>query len=138
MNTLEPTRVTISIPTHDLARAFEFYRKGLGLPLATDAPEGEMPEPAEFRLDANTHLMIVPVGGFKYVLGRRTAVASPDMSECILSFALATNADVDHWAERACAAGATVESPAQQLPWGYAVTLRDPDGHLWMLTVPPR
>jgi uncharacterized glyoxalase superfamily protein PhnB len=128
-----PIRVTFSVATHDLKRAFDFYRKGLGLRLATEAREGEMPEPVEFSLDARTHLMVVPVGGLKRVLGERTVVASPDLSECVIGLSFESRAEVDTWLERACAAGATIESPAQPLPWGYSANLRDPDGHLWML-----
>ena len=132
------TGITISLATHDLRRAFDFYRKGFGLSLAADVPEGEMPEPVEFALDEKTTLMVVPTGGFKFVLGKRSVVASPDMSECILGLSFATKADLDAQVERARAAGATVESKASDLPWGYSTNLRDPDGHVWMLVVPKR
>jgi uncharacterized glyoxalase superfamily protein PhnB len=77
--------------------------------------------------------MVVPVGGLKHVLGKRTVVASSDLSECVIGLSFGSSAEVDAWLERACAAGATVESPAQPLPWGYSANLRDPDGHVWML-----
>jgi uncharacterized glyoxalase superfamily protein PhnB len=127
------TRTTISIPTRDLKRAFEFYRKGFGLALATDVPEGEMPEPVEFRLDAQTHLMIVPTGGFRMVLGPKQPVAVEGASEVVIGLSVEKNADLDAVVARATAAGATINVPPSQTPWGYSVSLRDPDGHIWMV-----
>jgi len=47
----------------------------------------------------------------------------------------ATDAEVDALAERARAAGADVVVPAARQSWGgYAATVADPDGHLWMIT----
>jgi len=58
---------TIAIPTQDLQRAYDFYRDGLELPVAFPVKGGGMPEPVQFRLSSNVHLMIVPAGGFAYV-----------------------------------------------------------------------
>jgi uncharacterized protein len=124
-------RTTVSVSTKDLRRAFEFYRDGLGLELATKAAEGAMPEPVEFLLDANTHLMLVPTGGFKWVLGERE-IAPANTSECVLGLSLSSDAEVDQLVERVCKAGAEVNTAPAQKNWGYCATIRDPDGHVWL------
>jgi predicted lactoylglutathione lyase len=134
MSTSSPTRVTISVPTADLRRAFEFYKHGLGLKLAADVAEGEMPEPVQFRLDQHTHLMLVPTRGFEWVLGEHRKVAAAGTSECVLGLSFETESEVNGLAERARNAGAAIETAPAKLPWGYAATVRDLDGHLWMFT----
>jgi predicted lactoylglutathione lyase len=134
MSTTSPTRVTVSIPTADLRRAFAFYKHGLGLKLATDAAEGEMPEPVQFRLDQHTHLMLVPTRGFEWVLGENAKVAAAGTSECVLGLSFETEAEVNALVERARNAGAEIVTEPTMQPWGYAATLRDLDGHLWMFT----
>jgi PhnB protein len=46
-------------------------------------------------------------------------------------------ADVDTHYERARAAGADIEKPPEDLPYGRTYTARDLDGHPWFFTTPP-
>ncbi|MFP2957365.1 VOC family protein [Myxococcus sp. 1LA] len=124
--------VVVSLPTRDLARAFRFYREGLGFRLVAETADGSMPEPVHFALNAGVSLMLIPTGGFGWVAGGNT-VAEQGVSECILSLSLETEAQVDAFVAKARAAGADIPSEPGQKPWGYSGTFKDPDGHVWML-----
>ncbi|ATB48707.1 VOC family protein [Corallococcus macrosporus] len=124
--------VVVSLPTRDLARAFRFYREGLGFRLVAEPADGSMPEPVHFSLNAGVSLMLIPTGGFGWVAGGNT-VAEQGVSECILSLSLATEAEVDAFVAKARAAGAGIPSEPGRKPWGYSGTFKDPDGHVWML-----
>ena len=76
--------------------------------------------------------MLIPRGGFGWVIGDRDA-AAPGHSECVLS----VGGDVDALIERARAAGAAIVGEPERRPWGYTGTFADPDGHLWMVTAEP-
>jgi len=134
VSTFTPRRVTVSIPTTDLRRAFAFYKQGLGLKLAADVAEGEMPEPVQFKLDERTNLMLVPTGGFKWVLGKDLKVAPAGASECVIGLSFETEAEVNDLVERVREAGAEINSPPAKMSWGYSATIRDLDGHVWMFT----
>ena len=45
---------------------------------------------------------------------------------------------VDAHYERARAAGAEIDKPPQELPYGRSYTARDLEGHPWFFTQPPR
>ena len=56
-------------------------------------------------LNADTRLMLVPTGGFGWVIGDRE-VASPTTSECVIGLVATSEAGVDEIVERARRAGA--------------------------------
>ena len=91
-----------------------------------------VPEPLQFALNDGLQLMLIPRGGFGWVIGDRDA-AAPGHSECVLS----VGGDVDALVERARAAGAAIVGEPERQPWGYTGTFADPDGHLWMVTAEP-
>ena len=125
----------ISVPTGDLRKAFGFYR-ALGLRLSHETEGDAMPEPVEFLFGQGTHLMLVPRGGFQWVIGKNT-IAERGASECVLGWHLASRDEVDALLGRAeKAGGSVVEAPAEK-PWGYAGTFHDLDGHLWMVVSRP-
>ena len=126
----------ISLPTADRVRARDFYRDALGLESPGPIADDGVPEPLHFALGDGVVLMLIPTGGFGWVVGERP-VAEPGTSECALSFGAATDAEVDAVVERARAAGATVVTNPGAQPWGYAGSFADPDGHLWMVTSAP-
>ncbi|HEX8803281.1 MAG TPA: VOC family protein [Acidimicrobiales bacterium] len=129
-----PTPVAVSLPIADRTRSHRFYRDGLGLePLGPPAEDG-VPEPLQFALGDGTRLVLVPTGGFGWVVGDGGDVAGPGTVECVLTLGAATDAEVDEAVERARAAGARVVTSPGVQPWGYAGTFADPDGHLWMVT----
>jgi uncharacterized protein len=129
--TFEP--FLLSLPVADRARAHAFYRDGLGLEAPGEPADDGIPEPLLFVLNATARLMLVPTGGFGWVVGDRK-VASPGTSECVLGIETETEADVRQIVERARRAGATVATVPAPQPWGYAATFTDPDGHLWTVT----
>lgn len=126
----------ISVPIADRRRAMDFSGDGLGLtpvgPLAADG----IPEPLQFELGPHCTLMLVPTGGFGWVVGDRE-VAPAGVSECVLSMGVATEDEVTDVVDRVRRAGGTVLTEPAQLPWGYSSTWADLDGHLWQVTVAP-
>ena len=127
-----PLPVIVCLPTADRQVSHAFYRDGLGLepfgPLADDG----VPEPLQFDLNAGVRIMLIPSGGFGWVIGDHE-VAAKGTSECIVSLSAETESGVDELVARAAAAGATVVTDPTQQPWGYEGTFADPDGHLWQV-----
>jgi predicted lactoylglutathione lyase len=128
---------TISLATGDRGRAFTFYRDGLGLeafgPLADDG----VPEPLQLLLAPNVSLMLIPTGGFGWVAGE-ARVAPSGATECVLSVYVSDEDAVRARYDAAVAAGGSVVYGPSQQKWGaFAAQVADPDGHLWMILVPP-
>jgi predicted lactoylglutathione lyase len=122
-------QIVISLPIADRRTSFDFYREALGLEAVGELAEDGLPEPLQFAVNDGLRLMLVPSGGFGWVIGDHE-VAPRGVSECVLSVA----GDVDETVRRAQAAGATIVSEPAAPPWGYTGTFADPDGHLWMVT----
>ena len=125
--------VLISLPVADRVRAHDFYRDGLGLDAIGELADDGVPEPLMFVLNPMGRLMLVPTGGFGWVIGDHQ-VAAVGTSECVLGIGAATDDDVDQIVERARRAGATVATEPAPQPWGYAAAFADPDGHIWTVT----
>ncbi len=123
----------ISLPVADRVRARDFYRDGLGLDAIGELADDGVPEPLMFVLNRMSRLMLVPTGGFGWVIGDHQ-VAPVGTSECVLGIAAATDDDVNEIVERARRAGATVATEPAPQPWGYAASFADPDGHIWTVT----
>ena len=124
----------ISLPIEDRQRSYAFYQEAFGFEPIGELAEDGVPEPLQFALAEGVNLMLIPTGGFGWVLGDQPA-APQGTSECILSIPADSAAALDALAARAIAAGAKEVTPPTKHPWGYTATLTDPDGHLWMLTV---
>lgn len=125
--------VTVLLPIADRPTALAFYRDGLGLTPFGEPAEDGIPEPLQFELGGGVRLMLVPTGGFGWVLGDRQAAPS-GRSECVITFRVATETDVEEAVRRAVRAGAAVVTPPGRKPWGYQGSFSDPDGHLWTVT----
>jgi hypothetical protein len=130
------TPIIISLPTEDRARAHAFYRDGLGFEPIGELADDGLPEPLTFVVNAGLHLMLVPTGGFGWVLGDGD-VAPAGTHEVVLSVSAEGPADVDALLERAQLHGGRIATPPAEQPWGYTGTVADPDGHLWMVEAPP-
>ena len=128
--------VLISLPVADRVRANTFYRDALGLESIGELADDGVPEPLLFVLNPTALLMLIPTGGFGWVIGTHE-VAHPDASECVLGITVATDAAVEEIVQRAQAAGATIASEPAPQPWGYAATFADLDGHVWTVTSAP-
>ena len=65
-------------------------------------------------------------------------VAPPGANECVLSVYVPDEDAVQARYEAALAAGGTTVYEPSQREWGaFAAHVADPDGHLWMILVPP-
>ena len=123
---------SVALPIADRRRSHDFYAAALGLeavgPIASDG----LPEPLMFVVNGNLRLVLIPTGGFKYVLGAR-GVAEPGVAECLLRVGQDSDDAVRALVERARAAGADVVSEPAQQAWGFESIFADPDGHLWVI-----
>jgi predicted lactoylglutathione lyase len=127
--------VVVSLPVADRRAAHAFYAGALGLDADGEPADDGLPEPLQYRLNDGLRLMLVPTGGFGWVLGESREIAARGQSECVLGLPAATSADVDALVDRARAAGAEVLTEPGEQPWGYQATFADPDGHVWMVAV---
>lgn len=129
-------KVVLSLPTGDRGRAYAFFGPGgLGLPTPGDLAEDGVPEPLQVVVNECLTLMLIPTGGFGWTVPDHT-VAERGVVECQLSLAFSAATEVDAFVVRWRAAGGAVAAAPSTQPWGYAATLADPDGHLWMVLVP--
>ncbi|NJQ06965.1 VOC family protein [Streptomyces lonarensis] len=126
----------MALPIEDRVRSFAFYRDGLGFRAVGEPAADGVPEPLRFAVNDGLTLMLVPTGGFGWVLGGRET-AAPGVSECVLGLDAASPSEVDALLARAEAAGAAVVSAPARQPWGYSGSFADPDGHLWLVEAPP-
>jgi uncharacterized protein len=124
--------VVVSLPIADRRTACAFYSEVFGVEAFGAPADDGVPEPLQFALNDGLQLMLIPRGGFGWVIGDRDA-AAPGHSECVLS----VGGDVDALVARAREAGATIVGEPERQPWGYTGTFADPDGHLWMVTAEP-
>lgn len=120
--------VVVSLPIADRRASAAFYSTVLLDPFGAPADDG-VPEPLQFALNDGVHLMLVPRGGFGWVIGDRDAAARGQV-EAVMSL----TGDVDAVVERARRAGAEIVAAPAPQPWGYTGTFADPDGHLWMVS----
>lgn len=124
--------VIISLPIADRLTSYRFYRDSLGLSPLGEAAEDGVPEPLQFAVNPGLHLMLIPTGGFGWVIGDHQ-VASRGFSECILSLEAASDAAVDEIVQRAAQAGARIVAEPSRQDWGYTGSFSDPDDHIWMV-----
>jgi hypothetical protein len=122
----------ISLPIADRPRSYAFYQEAFGFTPIGELAEDGIPEPLQFVLADDVRLMLIPTGGFGWVLGDQPA-APTGTSECILSVHADTESAVNALVTKAVAAGAKLVTEATRKPWAYLATFTDPDGHLWMV-----
>ena len=84
----------------------EFYRDAFGLDPVGETADDGVPEPLQFHLNDGARIMLVPAGGFGWVIGDHQ-VAEAGTSECVVSITAGTDAAVDDLIARAGAARAT-------------------------------
>ncbi|MFC6673832.1 VOC family protein [Marinobacterium aestuariivivens] len=121
---MQPRITLITLGVADLARAIEFYGKGLGLPVK------ESTDTVAFFETEGTLLGLFP----REELARDIGIE--DDGSGFGGITLAHNVEsperVDQVLEEAVAAGATLVKPGQKVFWGgYSGYFRDPDGHYW-------
>jgi predicted lactoylglutathione lyase len=128
--------VVVALPIADRQESYRFYQEALGLTAVGELASDGLPEPLQFVVNEGLRLMLVPSGGFGWVIDPHE-VAPRGQSECVLNLGLASAEEVDQLVEQARGAGAEIVTEPVQKPWAYIAVFADPDGHLWMLTVPP-
>jgi uncharacterized protein len=74
---------TISLAIADRCRSLAFYRDGLALEAFGPVADDGAPEPLQFRLGSVTSLMLIPIGGFGWVVGE-ARVSPSGTNECVL------------------------------------------------------
>ena len=128
---------TISPATDDRRRSLVFYRDGLGLeafgPLADDG----VPEPLQLRLASSVSLMLIPTGGFGWVVARAAWPHQAPTNACWPVYAPDEVAVQARYEAVLAAGGTSVYEPSQQEWNAFAAQVADPDGHLWMILVQP-
>lgn len=133
-------RTTIALPTRDRARSHVFLRDGLGLDTPGEPAEDGVPEPLRATLSGSCEVMMIPVGGFKWVTGQledepMDAATMPEgPKQCLVTIELGSREEVETRYAAAIEEGRGVLAP-EAAPWGeYRALVADPDGHLWQLT----
>jgi uncharacterized protein len=125
--------VIVSLPIADRQASYRFYREALGFDGVGAPADDGVPEPLQLAVNDGTRIMLIPTGGFGWVIGHHE-VAPRGTSECIVTLSADSPADVDAVLKRARQAGAEVIAEPVPQPWGYSGVFADPDGHLWMIT----
>jgi uncharacterized protein len=126
-------RATVCLPIKDRLVSHAFYT-ALGFAAVGDELEDDgLPEPLQFGVSAGLRVMLIPSGGFGWVIGDRKR--SPrGTHECLIVVGLETDAAVDKLKRRAQDAGAEIVIEAGSQQWGYVGAFTDPDGHMWQVS----
>jgi predicted lactoylglutathione lyase len=127
--------VSVSLPVSDRRSSQDFYRAFLGLDAHGEPAADGVPEPLQFHVNAGFSLMLIPTGGFGWVMEGAGEVATRGTISALLNLAVSTSAGVDAVTGRVRAAGGTVVRTARLEEWGYCSLVADPDGHLWQVSV---
>lgn len=73
-------------------------------------------EPLQFQINDGVRLVLIPTGGFGWMVGNRE-VASSSQSEAFISISADGESGVDDLVAKAQEAGATLVTPPAQQPW---------------------
>jgi uncharacterized protein len=145
---VELDRATVCLPISDRSVSHAFYT-ALGFVAVGEPGDDGLPEPLQFQISGGLRVMLIPAGGFGWVIGDRRP-APQSAHECLVVIGLPTAAEVDELMARAQGAGADVVVPAGDQTWGpepvgddlaetrdpdaYAGAFTDPDGHMWQVS----
>lgn len=134
-------RATVCLPIEDRRASHAFYTE-LGFVAVGELGDDGLPEPLQFEVSDGLRVMLIPTGGFGWVIADREP-ASRGSHECLVVVGLATDAEVDELIHRARGAGAEIVVEAGNQSWGdepaatpdaYVGVFSDPDGHLWQVS----
>lgn len=109
-------RATLCLPIADRRASHTFYT-ALGFEPVGELGEDGLPEPLQIQVSDGLRMMLIPTGGFGWVIGDRD-VARSTAHECILAVGLPTETEVDDLMRRAQDAGANVVYPPGNQAWG--------------------
>ena len=132
-------RATLCLPIADRAVSHTFYT-ALGFSTVGEPGDDGLPEPLQVDVTDGLRVMLIPTGGFGWVIGGPDRSA-PGTHECMLVIGMPSEANVDDLMRRAGDAGAEIVYAAANQSWGpgdhvdaYAGVFADPDGHLWQIS----
>ena len=125
---MEPRISLITLGVSDLERSLRFYRDGLGFPTTWNVDKGVI-----FFQTSGTTLALYPYIDLARDVGPSFQdIPRPRFSGITLAHNVRQKEQVDDVLQRAKAAGATIEKPAQDAFWGgYSGYFSDLDGYLW-------
>jgi predicted lactoylglutathione lyase len=124
-------RATVCLPIKNRQVSHAFYT-AIGFVAVGELGDDGLPEPLQFEISVGLRVMLIPSGGFGWVIGDRRR--SPrGAHECLVVIGLATDAAVDELMRHAQDAGAETVIDTGTQKWGYAGTFADPDGHMWQV-----
>lgn len=123
-------RATVCLPTKDRRASHAFYTSLGFVTVGDELADDGLPEPLQFEICPALRVMLIPTGGFKWVIGDRKR--SPrNAHECVIAIGLDTEAAVDDLTRRAHDAGAEIVIEPDRKQWGYVSAFADLDGHIW-------
>ncbi|HEY1922334.1 MAG TPA: VOC family protein [Tepidisphaeraceae bacterium] len=124
---MEPRISIITLGVTDLERSLRFYRDGLGFPTTWTPERGII-----FFQTTGTCLALYPYAELAKDVSDRLPLDRSKFTGITLAHNVRQKQEVDRLLEQAKIAGAKIEKPAQDAPWGgYSGYFSDPDGYLW-------
>jgi predicted lactoylglutathione lyase len=120
------TKIFVNLPVRDLNAAIEFFSK-VGFRFN---PQFSDENAVCMVVSDDIYVMLLAEPFFQSFTGKPIADATKS-TEVIISLSADSREEVDHLADKALAAGATVPKPLQELSFMYARNFQDLDGHLW-------
>ncbi len=125
--------IVVSLPVADRPTSSRFYRAFLDRQPSGEPQDDGEPEPLQFWLNDDARLMLIPQGGFGWVIGDDHQVTEPGHVEVVLTREAPDEDGVRAWSDTAASAGGRVVVAPGRRPWGYVALVADPDGHLWQV-----
>lgn len=125
--------IEVALPIADRRTSMDFYRSFLQLDAPGEPAEDGIPEPLSFPICEGFDLLLIPSGGFNWVIESAGNLADRGSISALMTVPLTTHTEVDEAVKRAVGAGGAALRPAQVEEWGYSAIIADPDGHLWQI-----
>lgn len=116
----------VNLAVKDLKKAIDFYTK-LGFKFN---PKFTNDDATCMIINDNSFAMLLVEPFFKSFLKKEIA-DTKNSAECILAFSLDSKKEVDEFADKALAAGATKSNDPSDQGFMYSRSFQDLDGHLW-------
>ena len=124
---MEPRISIVTLGVADLERSLRFYRDGLGFPTTRRAEQGIV-----FFQTSGTCLALYPYEALAEDVSNDLVMPRSKFTGITLAYNARRKEEVDQVLQKAAAAGAKIEKPAQDTDWGgYGGYFSDPDGYLW-------
>jgi len=134
---MEPRISIITLGVEDLARAFDFYNDGLGLPFAEDFDPSD-DGIAFFEVGPVLRLALYPWDKLAEDAHQPPDSEGEDFRGVTIAHNVRRRDQVDEVIAQATDAGADIIKQPEEVFWGgYSGYFADPDGHLWEVAFNP-